>query len=75
MQRVGSSGGEGGEKERKGKRNDLRKNINKLGCSLLNLARLDILKLENNPEIQTHSVQVRLLYGASKRTNQPGPET
>lgn len=45
------------EKEKKGKRNDLRKNINKFGCSLLNLAWLDILKLENNAEIQTHSVQ------------------
>lgn len=63
------------EKEKKGKRNDLRKNINKFGCSLLNLAWLDISKLENNAEIQTHSVQERLLYGASKGTDKPGPDT
>lgn len=52
---LGAGGGGWKRKERKEKW--LEKNINKLGCSLLNLARLDISKLENNPEIQTHSVQ------------------
>lgn len=74
MQRVGSSGWGGGVRKKGRKEKWLEKNINKLGCSLLNLARLDISKLENNSEIQTHRIQVRFLYGASKGTNQPGLE-
>lgn len=65
----------GGSFEKEKKEKWLEKNINKLGCSLLNLTWHDISKLENNSEIQTHSVQERLLYGASKGTDQPGPDT
>lgn len=55
------------KKEKKGEKR-LEKNINKLGCSFLNLAQFDISKLENNSKIQIHDVQVRFLYCASRET-------
>lgn len=37
------------------------KNIDKLGCGLLNSAHFDFAKLENNSEIKIHHVQASLL--------------
>lgn len=59
MQRVGSS--EGGLFKREKKERRQEKNIDKLGCGLLNSAHFDFAKLENNSEIKIRHVQVSLL--------------